>query len=117
MCVWVCLVGTCNSAHARDDDFFAPDKSLHFSISAAAAFGCYLALDALPLTVAWRELLAWTLPLSLGFGKEFVDFARGGRASRADLAWDIFGVASGLLLGCLVRTCWQREELSRSPPG
>lgn len=87
------------SAPARADDaFFGADKSLHFSISAAAALTCELALDSFELPAPLHYPLALALPLGLGFGKELFDYARGGQASRADLTWDILGVATGLLV-------------------
>jgi putative lipoprotein len=87
------------SARVRADDaFFGADKSLHFSISAAAALTCELALDSFELPAPLHYPLALALPLGLGFGKELFDYARGGQASRADLTWDILGVATGLLV-------------------
>jgi putative lipoprotein len=87
------------SARARADDaFFGADKSLHFSISAAAALTCELALDSFELPAPLHYPLALALPLALGFGIELFVYARGGQASRADLTWDILGVATGLLV-------------------
>jgi putative lipoprotein len=93
------------SARARADDaFFAADKRLHFSISAAAALTCELALNSFDLPAPVHYPLALGLPLGLGFGKELFDYARGGQASRADLSWDILGVATGLLVAFVLET-------------
>jgi putative lipoprotein len=91
------------SGRARADDaFFGADKSLHFSISAAAALTCELALDSFELPAPVHYPLALGLPLALGFGKELFDYARSGQASRADLTWDILGVATGLLVALVL---------------
>lgn len=93
----------CSSRAHAQDAFFAADKGLHFGLSAAAALTNYVVLDSLELHTAVRYPLMLALPLALGFGKEALDWASGGVASRADLAWDILGVATGLALAYVLR--------------
>ena len=95
--LWAAL-GPLTARARAEDAFFGADKSLHFSISAAAALTCELALNSFELPAPVHYPLALALPLALGFGKELFDYARGGQASRADLSWDILGVATGLLV-------------------
>jgi uncharacterized protein YfiM (DUF2279 family) len=97
------LLLLCSSGSRAQDGFFAADKGLHFGLSAAAALTNYVVLDSLELNAAVRYPLLLALPLALGFGKELLDVANGGLASRADLAWDIVGVATGLALGYALR--------------
>jgi putative lipoprotein len=92
------LSGRARASARVDEAFFGADKSLHFSISAAAALTCELALNSFQLPASLHYPLALALPLGLGFGKELLDYARGGQASRADLTWDILGVATGVLV-------------------
>jgi putative lipoprotein len=105
------------SARARADDaFFGADKSLHFSISAAAALTCEVALNSFELPAPLHYPLALALPLGLGFAKELFDYARGGQASRADLTWDILGVATGLLVAFVLEK-WLIDEADAPPAG
>jgi uncharacterized protein YfiM (DUF2279 family) len=96
------LLVSASRSHAQDA-FFAPDKGLHFGLSAGATLANYAVLDSCDLNASLRYPLALALPVALGFGKELLDVANGGRASRADLAWDILGVATGLAIACVLR--------------
>jgi uncharacterized protein YfiM (DUF2279 family) len=96
------LLVSASRSHAQDA-FFAPDKGLHFGLSAGATLANYALWDSCDLDASLRYPLALALPLALGFGKELLDVANGGRASRADLAWDILGVATGLAIACVLR--------------
>jgi uncharacterized protein YfiM (DUF2279 family) len=109
-------LGPLAAAARAEDEFFAPDKSLHFGVSAAAALSCELVLASLELPPALRYPLALGLPLALGFGKELLDYARGGQASRADLAWDILGVATGLLIALVLETWLIDRPDARAAP-
>jgi uncharacterized protein YfiM (DUF2279 family) len=99
----LCASASASSNSHAQDAFFAPDKGLHFGLSAGATLANYALLDSCNLNATLRDPLALALPLALGFGKEFLDFANGGRPSRADLAWDILGVATGLAIACVLR--------------
>jgi len=96
-----CWAGAGSVADAQERSF-APDKRLHFAVSAGVAFGCVLVLDRVELSATLRTSLSLAIPLGLGLGKEVFDAARGGEFSHADLAWDVVGVATGLVLAYLV---------------
>ena len=93
-----------SSRTQAQDDFFGADKGLHFGLSAAAAFTSYVVLDGLELNTGVHYSLSILLPLALGVGKELLDIANGGRASGADLAWDLMGVITGFAIGYVLRT-------------
>lgn len=85
-------------ARADDDEWLAPDKALHFSVSAALASGGY-ALGALD----WHErsvraAAGATFALTLGAAKELLDLAGLGEPSWRDLTWDVVGAAVGVAL-------------------
>lgn len=79
------------------DDWFGPDKALHFAASVNLSLTGYAAGVRLTEDRGWR--LATSLGLSLGAGvtKELVDCAAGGDPSWRDLTWDLLGAAVGAL--------------------
>ncbi|MGC4093620.1 MAG: hypothetical protein QM756_38120 [Polyangiaceae bacterium] len=86
---------------ARADDFWGPDKTLHFGVSAGLGAGGY-ALGALAWERPWQRALAGaSLSLTAGVAKELWDVSGHGDPSWKDLAWDGIGcgVGVGLALG------------------
>lgn len=89
-------------SEAQSDDWLGPDKALHFGVSAGLAAGGY-ALGA----VFWddytpRFLLGAGLSLAAGVIKELVDLAGPGDASWRDMAWNLVGITTGLLVAWLI---------------
>lgn len=78
------------------DDWFGPDKALHFAASVNLSLTGYAAGMRLTDDRGWR--LATSLGLSLGAGitKEIVDLGAGDPSWR-DLTWDLVGAAVGAL--------------------
>lgn len=78
------------------------DKALHFTAAAALAGGGY-ALGALGLDAAPGRLAVGAgLAFSAGAAKEALDAAGLGTPSWRDLAWDVAGIAFGLLLSASI---------------
>jgi uncharacterized protein YfiM (DUF2279 family) len=74
------------------------DKALHFGVSLAlASTGYWLGADLIGGSIApW--LLGGGLAVAAGVGKELWDLSGRGSADWWDLAFDLLGVAAGLLL-------------------
>jgi uncharacterized protein YfiM (DUF2279 family) len=95
----LCLLLLASRAAAQDR-FLGVDKAQHFALSSALAAGWYGTLtlfgnDPRPV----RLVLSTALALAPGLLKELYDSGRPGKAfSRADLAWDLIGAATGSLL-------------------
>lgn len=115
-------------AAAQEDPWFAEDKALHFSVSAAIAGGGYAL--AVPVTEErWqRALFGGSLAIAAGAGKEAYDATGAGTPSYKDFTWDVIGAATGVGLALLIDWAFtsqperpplpaQRETaLQRSPP-
>jgi putative lipoprotein len=81
---------------AAADEFFGPDKLLHFGVSAGISLGAY-GVSTLFLNEPWqRALFAGAFTLSLGAGKEAWDAAGHGEPSWQDFAWDAAGTGAGV---------------------
>ncbi|EYF01980.1 hypothetical protein [Chondromyces apiculatus] len=86
----------------RADPWRGPDKALHFTASALLAGGGY-ALGALGTEdLPGRLAVGGALSLSAGVAKETLDAAGLGTPSFKDLAWDVAGIAFGLLFSVAV---------------
>lgn len=88
---------------ARDlDPWFAPDKALHFGVSAGLASGSY-AGSSLVFDEPWqRALVAAGFTLSVGAGKELYDATGQGDPSLRDFTWDALGCAVGVGIAYLI---------------
>jgi putative lipoprotein len=85
-------------AGAAEDPWFGQDKALHFSASALLAGGGYGWGALWGWEVAGRVGLGAGVALGAGVGKELYDLSGGGDASTRDLAWDVVGTVTGLLV-------------------
>lgn len=99
------LVTLLLGGHARaadPDPWLGPDKALHFGVSAAITGAAYGVTAAFTDDVRWRLGVATGVGLAAGIGKELLDLAGLGDPSWKDLTWDVFGVATGLVLSWLI---------------
>jgi uncharacterized protein YfiM (DUF2279 family) len=96
----ICCTGASVSAQAER---FGRDKMLHLTVSASLTVGGYTVLHAFDVADSLALPLAVTATLGVGLGKELFDALDGRSFSPADLAWDVLGVASGLLLTAAIR--------------
>ncbi len=89
-------------AAAQEDPWFAEDKALHFSVSAAIAAGGYAL--AVPVTdERWqRALFGGSLAIAAGAGKEAYDATGAGTPSYKDFTWDVIGAATGVGLALFI---------------
>jgi len=90
------------SPSRAEDEWFGPDKALHFGVSVGLAGGGYgvSALFLAPRTE--RAAVGAAFSLSLGAAKEFHDLAGHGDPSWRDFTWDVAGSAVGVGLGLLL---------------
>lgn len=89
-------------SEARAEEFFGPDKALHFGVSAGISIGAYAA-SSLFLDEPWqRAVFASVTTLSLGAAKEGLDAMGHGTPSLADFAWDAAGTTVGVSLALTV---------------
>lgn len=91
-------------ATTDNDPWFARDKYLHGSVSAALAIGSYTATSFATPDIELRLGLGAGFALSAGIAKELWDLQGHGDASWRDVSWDVMGTASGLLVSWLVDT-------------
>lgn len=82
----------------RADDWFGPDKALHYGISVGLSAGGYAAGLALFDSREPRLALGFGLAVTAGAGKELYDLAGHGDPSWRDFTWDLLGAATGALL-------------------
>jgi putative lipoprotein len=96
---WASIFAIAESAHAADPDpFFAPDKALHFAVSAGIAGGAYGMTTALT-DDRWKAFaLGGGAALAVGAVKEAYDATGPGDPSWKDFAWDAIGAAVGLAI-------------------
>ncbi len=97
------LAMTSLAARARAaDDWYGPDKALHFGVSVGLSAGGYAA-SALVLDRRWQRSVAGAgFSLTLGAGKELYDLSGHGDPSWKDFTWDVAGTAVGVGLALLV---------------
>ena len=97
------LTLTAQLALAADDDpWLAPDKTLHFSLSAGLAVGAYAAATFVTDDQRLRFVLASGVALAAGAAKELADLAGLGHPSWRDFAWDLIGTFTGALTALLL---------------
>jgi putative lipoprotein len=103
----------CAAPAAADDDWWGPDKGLHFGVSAGLAAGGY-GLSALVLDEPWQRAVAGgATALTLGVSKEIYDATGRGDPSGRDLAWNFAGVAVGVSLALSVDLLVRHRRLRR----
>jgi putative lipoprotein len=96
------LASTVALAQADPDPWFAPDKALHFGVSAGIAALGYGGAALLTEQRGVRVALGAGLGLAAGIGKELLDLAGLGSPSWRDLAWDVLGTGFGVLASWLL---------------
>ncbi len=115
----LCIFLGAPSARAQvagtSDDWFGRDKALHFGASAALATGGYAGASVFTETRPPR--LAWGagIALTAGIGKELWDLTGRGDPSWKDVAWNVAGTASGLLLSYAVDVLVRSLQRPASP--
>jgi uncharacterized protein YfiM (DUF2279 family) len=87
---------------ASRDPWLGRDKALHFGASAGLALAGYGGTALLTADQGHRLGVGASLALGAGIGKEIADRYTGGDPSLRDLAWDVVGTASGLVLAWLL---------------
>ncbi len=107
-------------AHEKDP-FFSEDKALHFTLSAGIASVGYAAFVPITETRSVRLLGGAGVGLLAGVAKESLDLAGYGDPSWKDLAWDVGGVATGVLIAWVVDLALlgknpKRERVHVLPP-
>lgn len=90
------------AAQQDPDPWFAPDKALHFSFSAGIAGLGYGGAALFTEDRNVRLAVGAGLALTAGVTKELLDLAGLGQPSWKDLAWDLAGTATGVLLSWLL---------------
>jgi putative lipoprotein len=111
------LVAPAARANDDPDPWFGRDKALHFSASAIIAAGSYGVArvgfdDPRPCL-----LIAGSVAIAAGAGKELYDLSGRGDASWRDLTWDAIGTATGLLVAWAVdrSITWWLQPPARAP--
>ena len=90
------------AAQIDPDPWFAPDKALHFSVSAGLAGLGYGGTALFSEDRAVRVAVGAGFALSLGIAKELADLAGLGHPSWKDFTWDVAGTAVGLVASWLL---------------
>ncbi|MFZ5891130.1 MAG: hypothetical protein ACOY0T_08770 [Myxococcota bacterium] len=110
------VTSVCAARTARaEDDFWGPDKALHFGVSAGLAAGGYAA-SSLVWDEPWQRALAGaSLSLSAGIAKELWDAAGHGDPSFKDLAWDGIGTGVGVGLALAADLLLFRQRHDATP--
>ena len=90
------------SAAAQVDPWFAPDKALHFSLSAGIAGAGYAGASLWTEDRRVRLAIGAGLALTAGAAKEFADLSGLGDPSWKDFAWDVAGTGIGLIVTWLL---------------
>jgi putative lipoprotein len=101
------LCGVATEAHAEatlQDPWFAHDKYIHGSVSAALSLAGYGGAAMVTPDVGWRLGTGATLALTAGIGKELLDVRGTGDASWRDFTWNVFGTAAGLAIAYVLDT-------------
>jgi len=98
----VCLCAATPARAQSRDDWFGPDKALHFSVSALLAGGGYAAASPFTQRTAVRVGVGAGFALSLGIAKELYDATGAGDASWRDFTWDVLGTGVGVLTAWLI---------------
>lgn len=111
----VALAGSTAFAQADPDPWFAPDKALHFGVSAGLAGLGYGGASLFTEDRAVRIAVGAGFAFSAGIAKELLDLAGLGRPSWKDLAWDALGTAVGVVLSWVLDV-FVITPLGRPPP-
>ena len=98
----VLLGSSVTFAQADPDPWLAPDKALHFTLSATLAGAGYAGAAFLTEDVGLRLLAGGALAVTAGAAKELADLAGLGTPSWKDFTWDLLGTATGLLSAWLI---------------
>jgi putative lipoprotein len=103
-------------ARAGTDDWFGPDKELHFGATAGLAVLGYGATSYFSDDRRLRLAVGAGLGIAVGAAKELWDLAGHGDPSWKDFAWDVVGTAAGLLLswGLDVLLCGSAPDATAS---
>lgn len=80
------------------DPWFAEDKAKHFAMAFAATGFMYGIARTVGLDRDAALVTAALATVAAGAGKELHDRRRGGRFSSRDMAWNLIGIAAGLVL-------------------
>lgn len=99
-----------------EDRWLGPDKALHFGVSAALAAGGYALSVPLTDTEPPRLIVGASLALGAGIAKELYDWSGRGDASFRDLAWDVLGTVTGLLIAWGLDRLLDRSEPAMGGP-
>lgn len=83
---------------ARADEWWGPDKALHFGASAAIAGAGYTFASLLSESRVERCVGGLLIGLSAGIAKEVFDALGAGSPSLRDLTWDLLGTITGAAL-------------------
>ncbi len=97
------------------DDWFGPDKALHFSVSALLAGAGYAATAPFTERTAVRVGVGAGFALSLGIAKELYDATGAGDPSWRDFTWDALGTGVGVLTAWLVDLAIHASTDQRTP--
>lgn len=114
---WVALFGCagvlCAPRSARADEWWGADKALHFGVSSVLSGGSY-ALSSLVLDSRLsRVAVGAGIGLTAGVAKEVYDELDYGGASYKDLAFDVAGVAVGVVAAWLIDLAIERDQRER----
>ena len=91
-----------STAQGSVDPWWGRDKALHLGVSSGLAAGGY-GLSSLWLDRAWQRASAGAaFALTVGAGKELIDWAGYGDASYKDMLYNLAGTALGVTLAYLV---------------
>lgn len=90
------------AAQVDPDPWLAPDKALHFSVSAGLAGLGYGGAALFTENRPARLAIGAGFALSAGIAKELADLAGLGSPSWKDFAWDVAGTAVGVLVSWLL---------------
>jgi putative lipoprotein len=97
------LLGSTAAAQAQEaDPWFGPDKLLHFEAAGSLAVVGYAGASFATEDRRLRAATGATIALGAGVAKEIWDLEGHGDASFRDLAWDVVGAATGVLLASAI---------------
>jgi putative lipoprotein len=101
---WALLLQTPVAFATSGDDWWGPDKALHFGAAAAIAVGGYAGAS-LVVEPRWqRAVFGGALAVGAGAAKEAYDATGAGTPSWKDFTWDVAGALTGVGLALVVDT-------------
>jgi len=115
------ILAACSARARAADDWFGPDKALHFEASAAIALARYGGTALFSDDTRVRLAVGGGLALSAGVGKELWDLSGHGDPSWRDLTWDAVGTVTGLAVAvtidwAITRLTHRRVDARREGP-